>query len=325
MTSIDEKLFAQKIEEYLVNQNSFNEDRIEEALKNKHAFETVDSVVYGKETSYFDFYQFAGIRFGGNTGLVMQLLKRAYDGLAVKPDVKEFSQSMTSAMQYFAKLFKEEDRDAHLCYPHFLLHGINKPSLEEAVDKFRNNARIIHETIDVSRELIKKTNHSFMKKWESGEREICENYCNMLYNGLGDDYFGISYCILHSKQITIGSGCGYVAKTSFLLDQTNKDLYVILIQGGRFGKEGKESGAEERRRRWNEIQKVTGKDPRTLVLMKIKELGKELGMKRIRVIKPEHHPMFIEGHKGFTGKYELVIRNAGINIENECYLEEKLE
>jgi len=42
---------------------------------------------------------------------------------------------------------------------------------------------------------------------------------------------------------------------------------------------------------------------------------------KIKVVKPQHHPMFIERHKGFVGKYEPAIRQAGIQTENGCYLE----
>ncbi len=54
------------------------------------------------------------------------------------------------------------------------------------------------------------------------------------------------------------------------------------------------------------------------------DFARENGYRKIKVIKPTEHPMFIENHGGFLGNYESVIKKAGIRQENGCYLEADL-
>ena len=51
------------------------------------------------------------------------------------------------------------------------------------------------------------------------------------------------------------------------------------------------------------------------------EIGRKEAYHKIRVIKPHAHPMFLDSHEGFMARYEPIIRQAGINTENDCYLE----
>jgi len=66
-------------------------------------------------------------------------------------------------------------------------------------------------------------------------------------------------------------------------------------------------------------------DPRTYILKTISEIGRRESYKKIRVIKPMEHPMFIDCHEGFKARYEPVIMQAGITAVYGCYLEGRLK
>ena len=223
-------------------------------------------------------------------------------------------------MQLFARPFP--DGQSELCYPHFLLHGLVQPSLESIVAKLNNNSRIIHETLSEEDKLIAKHGRVIL----DGGIQLA------MAHGATDDYFGIAYLLAKDSKKFPSSSSGYVAKASFFVDRTNGDVYVMTLQGKRFSsndpvRASHPSGEEkklEAEREYGQIGNVLGMGPRRFILTKVIDFGRNNGFKRIRVIKPEEHPMFIARHKGFLANYEPVIRKAGITEDNGCYLEMRL-
>ncbi len=301
MVVINETGFAEKIEEYLKSPEKFNQEAVVDTL------DPIDQQSKWNKRK--------GITFGHNTKLVMQLLARSYSSLPKETDQSYFSQEVAKAVQHFAHPFPNQD---NLCYPHFLFHGLVKPSLEDVVDKLRNNSRIIHETLKEKEKII--TRHKTEK--------VTENLQLLMSNGLTDDYFGIAYLLVKQDSPLVSSASGYVAKASFFIDRTENEIYVITLQGRRYESLGDHSKKEERvkegEREYSKIGNILGMSPRRFILTKLMEYGRENGFTRIKVIGPEEHPMAIENHNGFFGSYEAVVRKAGINKEVECYLKAEL-
>lgn len=103
---------------------------------------------------------------------------------------------------------------------------------------------------------------------------------------------------------------------SFFLDELNKEIYVITIQGQRV-----QSADKNRSRNYARLAAALAMDPRAFVLRQVCELAKAEGYVKIRVIRPEHHTMFVDNHVGFMARYEPIIRQAEITEENGCYLQ----
>lgn len=87
-----------------------------------------------------------GLCFGAHMELVMILLAHAYRGLRDQTTIGQYARAMAAAMQAFAEPIAVGDC-ASFPDPNFLLHGINRTTLAEVVERFVCNGRIIHETI----------------------------------------------------------------------------------------------------------------------------------------------------------------------------------
>jgi len=326
MVKIDTAGFVHKIEEYNVNP-----DRPEDwfhpsgtLMLNDGSVESTLCIPVERHSMYeghnLSFVEAHGIRFGYTTVLVMQLIDRAYNGLADRCNIRKYGEAVAEAMQNFARPFPDEQSE--LCYPHFLLHGLVQPTLEEVIDKIDSNGRIIHETLEVGRKLMD----------EYGQVNLDGNLRLLMSSGCTDDYFGIAHLLAKQDAILVSSASSYITKASFFVDMTNKDIYVMTLQGRRFGphdpvRAAHPSSQEKRfeaEREYSRIGNVLGMGPRRFILTKVMDFGRDKGFKRIRVIKPEEHPMFIERHEGFFGNYEPVIRKVGITEENDCYFECRL-
>ncbi|MBU1111285.1 MAG: hypothetical protein KJ896_00775 [Nanoarchaeota archaeon] len=318
MVKINTQRFADKVEEYLIDSN-----KPEEWFK-LNEWTANDSSVSGtlclKSGTGILNRESIGIRFGYNTLLVMQLFRRAYEHLEESVSPKEYANATAQAMERFAEPFPEDANE--LCYPHFLLHGLIQPSLEDVVQRFDTNSRIIHETNDSWRNIIK----------EFGSVDTEGNTKLELVMGVTDDYFGIACLLAKRDERHVSSANGYIAKVSFFLDGAERDIYVMTIQGKRFGyhdpiRANSEQGKQmklENERKYSRLGNELGMSPRRFVLNKVMQWGREHDYRRIRVIHPSEHGMNIEGHKGFLGNYEPVILKAGIAERNGCYLEADL-
>ncbi len=303
MILIDSAAFAKRIEEYLHNQESFNQEAIVDTLN------LVNPISKFKERM--------GITFGYNTELVMKLLGRSYSSVSRETSAHHFSERVAQAVQHFADPFPKQD---NLCYPHFLFHGLIQPNLDDVVGKIESNSRIIHETLQEKDKMMAL----------HGRVTIDGGFQLTMDNGLTDDYFGIAYLLARDNVKLLNSACGYIAKASFFLDRTNNDIYILTIQGRRYESLGSETLKDEAERKshgekeFARIGNILRMSPRRFILMKLKDFGRENRFKHINVIKPEEHPMFIENHEGFWGNYEPVVRKAGITMEVDCYLKTKL-
>jgi len=142
----------------------------------------------------------------------------------------------------------------------------------------------------------------------------------LMEEGSAEDTSGICcYLANSSEKQPHGTDSSYIAKASFFLDTSNKEIIVITIQGQRIQQRNK-----ERSRDFARLGHKLQMDPRTFILNNICKIGRKNAYQRIRVIRPLMHPMFFDNHCGFKARYEPIIRQAGINSENGCYLETDL-
>jgi len=304
MVKIDRDNFAKKVEDYLTSPDGFDKDSIIDTLN------IVDPSSQWKERR--------GITFGYNTKLMMQLIARSYSYVQMQVTVDDFSEEIAKIVAEFAQPFPNHE---NLCYPHFLFHGLAEPTLDRVVDRLRNNVRIIHETLGSKKKIIK----------DYQNKTLCDKLKVSMSNGCTDDYFGIAY-LLAKQESHPTSVTGYIAKASFFVDETKREIYVITLQGRRFGsndpvRAAHPSGQERKKEAEQEyarIGNILGMSPRRFILTQVMDFGKHNGFQKIKVIKPQEHPMSIERHDGFYGNYESVVRKAGINEENGCHLEARL-
>ncbi|MGV1099090.1 hypothetical protein ACUUL3_06710 [Thiovibrio sp. JS02] len=309
MTKIRVKAFANRVEEFLRNPSSYDEKRFDSSLFTivKKSRPPTAPLPDGTPTVETELH---GLCFGPHIELVMILLRHAYKGLRDRTTSRQYSEAIAAAMQTFAEPIAVGGR-ASFPDPNFLLHGINRPALADVIERFESNGRIIHETI--------ARKDAFIKKY--GDQTHLDQSLKMLVEeGIVEDCFGLCcYITREDESQPHGTDKSYIAKVSFFLDDSNKEIYVITIQGQRVHAEDK-----NRSRNYARLTSALGMDPRTFVLKKVCELGKAEAYKTIKVIRPAHHPMFLDNHAGFMARYEPIIRQAAINDENGCYLQSAL-
>jgi hypothetical protein len=309
LTRIRQTAFAHRIEEYLHNAGSFDQQRFDSSLYRvvtQDRYNTATSADAPVETIKV----IQGLSFSDHIGLVMMLIERAYRGLNEQTDVKDFSQAIAKALQTYATPIADGDY-ACFPYPYFLLHGLEKPTVSDVVSQLEENARVIHETL-VARD-------QFMEKYG------CATYLKqetkmLMEEGSAEDTFGICCYLTRADELQPhGTDSSYISKVSFFLDTLNREIIVITIQGQRI-----QQGNKERSRGFARLAHNLKMDPRTYILNNICEIGRKELYEKIRVIRPLVHPMFLDTHEGFMARYEPVILKAGINTENGCYLETSL-
>jgi len=308
MTQIRTRAFANRIEEFLRNPDSYEEKRFDASLYTVVKKMGTRATLYG-EVAVVD-QELHGLCFGAHMELVMILLEHAYRGLRDKTTICQYARAMAAAMQSFAAPIAVGGC-ASFPEPNFLLHGINRTTLGAVIDRFESNGRIIHETIARKDDFIRR----------HGGQVYLEHDLKMLVEeGAAEDCFGLCCYITRADEpAPHGTDWSYIAKVSFFLDHLHKEIYVITMQGQRVQADDK-----NRSRAYARLAAAMGMDPRAFVLRKVCELGRTEGYSRIRVIRPGHHPMFLDKHAGFLARYEPIIRQAEINEENGCYLQAAL-
>jgi len=308
MTQIRQKAFSNRIEEYLYNSKSFDDKRFDSSLYQVVTQNKKLKTAACPSSQLLKVIR--GLCFSDHIELVMILIDRAYRGLHDQSSVKTFALAISKALQTYAEPLADGDY-ACFPYPYFLLHGLEKTTIDKVVRKLEENSRIIHETLAIRAQ--------FMKEF-AGPVYLKQNLKMLMEEGSAEDTSGICcYLTNSSVQHPHGTDSSYIAKASFFLDTSNKDFIVITIQGQRVQK-----GNKERSRDFSRLGHKLQMDPRTFILNNISKIGRQNAYQRIRVIKPLMHPMFIDNHCGFKATYEPIIRQAGINSENGCYLETDL-
>ena len=308
MTTIRQKAFSHRIEEYLHNTESFDEQRFDTSLyqivKQNRNLKT--SAGATEKTVKV----IRGLSFSDHIGLVMILIDRAYRSLRDQTSIKTFAAAIAKALQTYAEPIADGDY-ACFPYPYFLLHGLEKPTTEGVVRQLEENSRVIHETLAVRPQFIKKY----------GGPVYLKQYTKMLMEeGAAEDTSGICCYLTRANEMQPhGTDSSYIAKVSFFLDTLKREIIVITIQGQRI-----QPGNKTRSRDFARLAHKLCLDPRSYVLQKICEIGRRESYQKIRVIKPLEHPMYIDSHDGFKARYEPVIRQAGITTECGCYLERNL-
>ena len=306
MTKIRKQAFANRICEFLTDPGSFEELRFDKSLFSVSRRQQVaDNGQMDDQNASVEVMH--GLRFGAHIDLVMILLAHAYHGLEDKSTIREFSRAASEAMQSFAEPIAEGSSSS-FPYPHFLLHGMRQTTLGASISRMKRNGVIIHKTLAI-RDAFLKTH---------GEPVYLGHGIKMLMEeGSAEDWFGICcYLTKENEQNSHGSDMSYIAKVSFFLDPDKKDVYVITLQGQRVY-----AAAKERSRDYARLAAKLAMDPRAYVLIKACAICTGEGYQKVKVIRPEQHPLFIDPEDGFMARYEPIILQAGITTENGCYLE----
>jgi hypothetical protein len=119
--------------------------------------------------------------------------------------------------------------------------------------------------------------------------------------------WGIAFITKEDEPNPHGAGNSYAAKVSFFLDTSRMEITIITIQGQHVIK-----ALKKRSRDYARLGARLKSDPRSYLLKKVCEIARLAGYKRVRVIRPESHPMPIDQHGGFVARYENLIRELGI-------------
>lgn len=303
MTQIKQQAFAERIEEYILDAASFNQERFDSSLHT--ASSDPHSAPAASGCAHLSTMQ--GLCFSEYIELVMILLSHAFRTRTDATPVKDFAQAMAAAIQKFAAPLADE---APACYagPYFLLHGLSSKSLAACVGQLENNGRIIHETLAVRPAFLLQ---------HSQAAHLTGNIKMLMEEGAAEDYFGIcAYITKADENEPHGTDQSYIAKVGFFLDTSRHEIIVITLQGQRVY-----AGQKTRSRNYARLAARLGVDPRLHVLQEVCAIAKREGYQRLRLIRAEQHPMFIDKHAGFMARYDPLIRMAGFNTENGCYLE----
>ncbi|MDX2433570.1 MAG: hypothetical protein QNK14_03035 [Desulfobacterales bacterium] len=308
MTQIRQKAFSHRIEEYLHNSESFDKQKFDSSLyqivnQNRNLIAAVGPSSRAVKV-------IRGLCFSEHIELVMILIDRAYRGLVNQTGTRAFALAIAKALQTYAEPLTDGDY-ACFPYPYFLLHGLGKTTTEAVVWQIEENSRVIHETLAIRAQFIEKF---------GGPVYLEQSMMMLMEEGATEDTSGICcYLARASEQQPHGTDCSYIAKASFFLDTSKKEITVITIQGQRI-----QQGNKARSREFARLGHRLQMDPRAYVLKNICEIGRQDAYQKIRVIKPRKHPMFVDNHCGFKARYDPIIRQAGITTESSCYLESDL-
>lgn len=306
MAQINQQAFAARIKDYINNPSCFEQDFFDSSLHTVTLREQSEPH-QGEKGCLLDLQ---GLCFEEYIELVMILLEHGYYSLQKPANLSSYCTAMAQAVQNFAQPLAVND-PASFMEPHFLFHGLEKTTIAESVAQCEENGRIIHETL--------KIRESYMAKY--GCKTLLGNGLQMMMeNGFAEDNLGICCFITKEDELNPhGAGNSYAAKVSFFLDTSRMEITIITIQGQHVIK-----ALKKRSRDYARLGARLKSDPRSYLLKQVCEVARLAGYKRVRVIRPESHPMTIDQHGGFVARYENLIRELGINHENGCYLEASL-
>jgi hypothetical protein len=244
--------------------------------------------------------QRGGLSFDYSVKLALSLLHRAHERL---PETQRggFAQRAAHAIAGFAAPFPDDIIPAS---PYFLLHGIAQPTLDGAVAKVEDNARIIHETLE--------QRDGFRSR--QGKRELAHGLELRFDNGYAtDDSFGIAALLYRQGDEGVTAYEGYLAKLPFFIDPTKGEAVAMSVQG-------EISPGAVVSRSYEAASSALDMSPRTFLVMQTQEALKREGYGTMKVLLPEEHPMVIERHRGFSGKYLPPFERAGLREREGPYL-----
>ncbi len=198
---------------------------------------------------------------------------------------------------HVAKALQEFSPSRDLSYPPFLLHGLTQPALEGFLEKIAQNSRILRETLAVEESI-------------TCEPEIILDSLSleMKYKD------GLVYALEKDTSV--------IAFAEVFLDTTLRDLYVFTLQ-----EKGMFTNGEEKSmalREYNTVGNKLGMSPRRFILARLLNFAQEREYKRLRVVRPEGHPLFLGRYNGFFEHYTSAIKKAGVVDGRGCYLEKRL-
>ncbi|MGD9950031.1 MAG: hypothetical protein AB7U29_16370 [Desulfobulbus sp.] len=306
MAQINQQAFAARIKDYINNPSCFEQEFFDSALHTVTVREQ-SPLHQGEKVCLLDLQ---GLCFEEYIELVMILLEHGYHSLQKPASLTTYCTAMAQAVQRFALPLAVNDPASYM-EPHFLLHGLEKATIAESVAQCEDNGRIIHETREVRTD--------YMAQY--GCKTLLGNGLQMMMeDGFAEDNLGIC-CFITKEDEPNPNGAGncYAAKVSFFLDTSQMELTIITVQGQHVNK-----AVKNRSRDYARLGARLKIDPRGYLLKKVCEVAKLAGYKRVRVIRPESHPMTIDHHGGFVARYDDLIRELGINHQNDCYLEGNL-
>ena len=130
MTRIRQTAFAHRIEEYLNNAGTFDQQRFDSSLYKVVTQDRDKTTTAGTPEQTVKVIR--GLCFSDHIGLVMLLVARAYRGLQEQTDAGTFARAVAGALQTYAEPIADGDY-ACFPYPYFLLHGLEKPTTSEVI------------------------------------------------------------------------------------------------------------------------------------------------------------------------------------------------
>lgn len=302
MTTIRTEAFAGVLQEYLEDPAAFEQERYDASLY------TLEKTAPGLATPDNAGCReiLCGLCFAEHIELVMILLRHGFSGLTDRTTTTEFSRAVAEAIRDFAEPLAD-GAPSSFPDPSFLLHGLVQTNLEAVIVQIASNGRTIHQTMANRDALIAR--HGSPTLLDHGIKRLLEHGCC-------EDYFGIcSYLTLADEMDPHGTDSSYIAKTSFFLDRSGDEIIVMTMQGQRVKQNDK-----KRSRDYARLAARLRMDPRAWSLLQVCEIGRREGYRKVKVLRPSSHPMYLDHHNGFMGRYEPVIRQAGVVEEYGCYL-----
>ena len=201
----------------------------------------------------------------------------------------------------------------------FLLHGLIAPTAAGMAAKVEDNLRILLESKEMqasvlTETLVPRAPNGFRFELKSGKNEDICGFHLKLYRQDAEEF---TPCL---------------AKLGFFFDESSSSIVIQTIHGQRpmrlepnqeFTQDLK-SEKRAREKLWFRAINDLKKDPRVVLLQAIEAIAQEYFLKDIKALKASEHPYTIGQHKGFTGKYENVVRAANFLDFDEVYLQRKL-
>ena len=213
MTQIRQKAFSHRIEEYLHNSKSFDQQRFDSSLY--QVIKQNKNLITSDTRSSRVAKVIRGLSFSEHIELVMILIDRAYRGLVDQTGTRVFALAIAKALQTYAEPLTDGDY-ACFPYPYFLLHGLGKRTIEAVVWQIEENSRVIHETLAIRAQ--------FMEKFD-GPVYLEQSMKMLMEEGATEDTSGICcYLTRASEQQPMARTAAILPRQAFSSIQARRKL-----------------------------------------------------------------------------------------------------